>query len=479
MSEQKKKLVEAITPINEDFAQWYTDVCLKAELVDYSSVKGCMILRPYGYAIWENITHILDGMFKATGHENVAMPIFIPESLLQKEKDHVEGFAPEVAWVTHGGLDQLEERLCVRPTSETLFCDHFAHVLHSWRDLPMKYNQWCSVVRWEKTTRPFLRSREFWWQEGHTIHETAQEAIEETEQQLNTYAELCEKYLMIPVVKGKKTDKEKFAGAEATYTIEAMMHDGKALQSGTSHYFGDGFSRAFDVQFTGRDNQLQYPHQTSWGVSTRLVGAIIMTHGDDEGLILPPAIAPFQVVIVPVAAHKPGVTEKAEELAKRLSKFCRVKLDNSDNSPGWKFSQWEMKGVPLRLEIGPKDIEKNQCVLVRRDNREKTFVSLDELETAIPAQLEALAQSLYTRALENRENRTWSATTMDEVKALAESNNGYIKTMWCGDLACEEKMKEEAGLSSRCMPFEQEHLSDVCPVCGKPAKVMVYWGKAY
>ncbi|HIZ30858.1 MAG TPA: proline--tRNA ligase [Candidatus Fournierella merdipullorum] len=479
MSEQKKKLVEAITPINEDFAQWYTDVCLKAELVDYSSVKGCMILRPYGYAIWENITHILDGMFKATGHENVAMPIFIPESLLQKEKDHVEGFAPEVAWVTHGGLDQLEERLCVRPTSETLFCDHFAHVLHSWRDLPMKYNQWCSVVRWEKTTRPFLRSREFWWQEGHTIHETAQEAIEETEQQLNTYAELCEKYLMIPVVKGKKTDKEKFAGAEATYTIEAMMHDGKALQSGTSHYFGDGFSRAFDVQFTGRDNQLQYPHQTSWGVSTRLVGAIIMTHGDDEGLILPPAIAPFQVVIVPVAAHKPGVTEKAEELAARLSKFCRVKLDASDNSPGWKFSQWEMKGVPLRLEIGPKDIEKNQCVLVRRDNREKTFVSLDELETAIPAQLEALAQSLYTRALENRENRTWSATTMDEVKALAESNNGYIKTMWCGDLACEEKMKEEAGLSSRCMPFEQEHLSDVCPVCGKPAKVMVYWGKAY
>ena len=479
MSEQKKKLVEAITPINEDFAQWYTDVCLKAELVDYSTVKGCMILRPYGYAIWENITHILDGMFKATGHENVAMPIFIPESLLQREKDHVEGFAPEVAWVTYGGAEKLEERMCVRPTSETLFCDHFAHVLHSWRDLPMKYNQWCSVVRWEKTTRPFLRSREFWWQEGHTIHETAQEAIEETEQQLNTYAELCEKYLMIPVVKGKKTDKEKFAGAEATYTIEAMMHDGKALQSGTSHYFGDGFSRAFDVQFTGRDNQLQYPHQTSWGVSTRLVGAIIMTHGDDEGLILPPAIAPYQVVIVPVAAHKPGVTEKAEELAARVSKFARVKLDNSDNSPGWKFSQWEMKGVPLRLEIGPKDIEKNQCVLVRRDTREKTFVSLDELETAIPRLLEELSANLYQRALENREARTWAATTLDEVKKLAAENTGYIKTMWCGDEACEEKMKEEAGLSSRCMPFEQEQLSDVCPCCGKPAKVMVYWGKAY
>ena len=479
MSEQKKKLVEAITPINEDFTQWYTDVCLKAELVDYSTVKGCMILRPYGYAIWENITHILDGMFKATGHENVAMPIFIPESLLQREKDHVEGFAPEVAWVTYGGAEKLEERMCVRPTSETLFCDHFAHVLHSWRDLPMKYNQWCSVVRWEKTTRPFLRSREFWWQEGHTIHETAQEAKQETEQQLNTYADFCENYLMIPVVKGKKTDKEKFAGAEATYTIEAMMHDGKALQSGTSHYFGDGFSRAFGVQFTGRDNTLQYPHQTSWGVSTRLIGAIIMTHGDDEGLILPPAIAPFQVVIVPVAAHKPGVTEKAEELAARVSKFARVKLDNSDNSPGWKFSQWEMKGVPLRLEIGPKDIEKNQCVLVRRDTREKYFVSLDDLETEIPRLLNELAQNIYNRALENRENRTWSATTMDEVKELAEKNNGYIKTMWCGDLACEEKMKEEVGLSSRCMPFEQEHISDVCPCCGKPANLMVYWGKAY
>ena len=479
MSEQKKKLVEAITPINEDFTQWYTDVCLKAELVDYSTVKGCMILRPYGYAIWENITHILDGMFKATGHENVAMPIFIPESLLQKEKDHVEGFAPEVAWVTYGGTEKLEERMCVRPTSETLFCDHFAHVLHSWRDLPMKYNQWCSVVRWEKTTRPFLRSREFWWQEGHTIHETAEEARQETEQQLNTYADFCENYLMIPVVKGKKTDKEKFAGAEATYTIEAMMHDGKALQSGTSHYFGDGFSRAFNVQFTGRDNTLQYPHQTSWGVSTRLIGAIIMTHGDDEGLILPPAIAPFQVVIVPVAAHKPGVTEKAEELAARVSKFARVKLDNSDNSPGWKFSQWEMKGVPLRLEIGPKDIEKNQCVLVRRDTREKYFVSLDDLETEIPRLLNELARNLYNRALENRENRTWSATTMDEVKELAEKNNGYIKTMWCGDLACEEKMKEEVGLSSRCMPFEQEHISDVCPCCGKPANLMVYWGKAY
>ncbi len=476
---ENKKLVEAITPINEDFAQWYTDICLKAELVDYSAVKGCVILRPYGYAIWENIQKLLDARFKATGHENVAMPIFIPESLLQKEKDHVEGFAPEVAWVTMGGSEKLEDRLCVRPTSETLFCDHFAHVLHSWRDLPMKYNQWCSVVRWEKTTRPFLRSREFWWQEGHTIHETAEEAIAETKQQLNTYAEFCEEELNIPVLKGQKTEKEKFAGAEATYTIEAMMHDGKALQSGTSHYFGDGFSRAFDVTFTGRDNTLQYPYQTSWGVSTRLVGAIIMSHGDDEGLILPPAVAPYQVVIVPVAAHKPGVMEKAEELHARLSKFCRVKLDASDNSPGWKFAQWEMKGVPLRLEIGPKDMEKDQCVLVRRTDREKLFTPLADLETVIPEQLATVSKQLFDRALENRKKRTFTATTMDEVMAIADKENGYIKTMWCGDEACEELMKEKVGLSSRCMPFEQEHLSDVCPCCGKPAKTMVVWGKAY
>ncbi len=479
MSEGKKKLVEAITAQEVDFTQWYTDICLKAELVDYSSVKGFMVMRPYGYAIWENIQNDLDARFKATGHANGPMPMLIPESLLKKEGELVEGFAPEVAWVTSGGANPLEERLCVRPTSETLFSDHFAHVLHSWRDLPMKYNQWCSVVRWEKTTRPFLRTREFWWQEGHTIHETAAEAEAETEQQLNCYADFCQNDLCIPVLKGRKTDKEKFAGAEATYTIEAMMKDGKALQSGTSHYFGDKFSKAYDVTFAGRDNKLQHPYQTSWGSSTRLIGAIIMTHGDDEGLILPPAIAPFQVVIVPIAAHKPGVSEKAEELAARISKFARVKLDNSDNSPGWKFSQWEMKGVPLRLEIGPKDMEKNQCVLVRRDTREKVFVSLDELETAIPAQLEALAKNIYQRALENREARTFAAHNWEEVKELAAGTTGFIKAMWCGDLACEEKMKAEADLSSRCMPFEQEQLSDVCPCCGKPAKKMVVWGKAY
>ncbi len=479
MAKDNQKLVKAITSQEENFTQWYTDICTKAELIEYSSVKGFVILRPYGQAIWENIQHILDGQFKATGHENVAMPVLIPESLLKKEGELVNGFAPEVAWVTAGGSEPLEERLAVRPTSETMFCDHWSHVLHSYRELPMKYNQWCSVLRWEKTTRPFLRSREFWWNEGHTIHETSAEAEAETQMILDIYADFCEKDLCIPVLKGRKTDKEKFAGAEATYTIEAMMKDGKSLQSGTSHYFGDKFSRAYDVTFQGRDNKLQYPFQTSWGVSTRLVGAIIMTHGDDSGLILPPAIAPFQLVVVPIAAHKPGVSEKAAELAQRLSKVVRVKLDDSDNSPGWKFSQWEMKGVPLRLEIGPKDIEKNQCVLVRRDTREKIFVSLDELETAVPALLDQLAKDLYEKALENRQNRTWSATTFDEVKELAATHTGFIKTMWCGDLECEMKMKEEAGLSSRCMPFDQEPLSDVCPCCGRPAKKMVVWGVAY
>ena len=475
----EKKMVEAITSQEVDFTQWYTDVCLKAELVEYSSAKGFLILRPYGQAIWENIQRILDAEFKKTGHENVAMPMLIPESMLKKEGELVEGFAPECAWVTMGGSEKLEERMAVRPTSETLFSDHFSHVLHSYRELPMKYNQWCSVVRWEKTTRPFLRTREFWWQEGHTIHETAEEARAETEQQLNCYADFCEKELCIPVLRGRKTDKEKFAGAEATYTIEAMMKDGKSLQSGTSHYFGDKFSRAYDVTFQGRDNKLQYPFQTSWGMSTRLVGAIIMAHGDDNGLVLPPAVAPFQVVVVPIAAHKPGVAEKAAELTERISAFARVKLDNSDNSPGWKFAQWEMKGVPLRLEIGPKDIENDQCVLVRRDNREKIIVKLSELETAIPAALKALAEGLYQNALANREARTWTANSMEEIMELSATGTGFVKTMWCGELACEERMKEEAGMSSRCMPFAQEQLGEVCPICGKPAKCSIVWGKAY
>ena len=474
-----KKMVEAITSMDEDFAQWYTDVVKKAELADYAGVRGCMIVRPYGTALWENIRDDLDARFKALGHENVMMPLFIPESLLQKEKDHVEGFAPEVAWVTHGGEEELQERLCVRPTSETVFCEHYANIIHSYRDLPKLYNQWCSVVRWEKTTRPFLRTMEFYWQEGHTMHETAEEAMAETERMLGVYADFCEESLAIPVIKGRKTDKEKFAGAEATYTIEAMMHDGKALQSGTSHYFGDGFSRAFGIQFTDRNNTLQYPHQTSWGMSTRIIGAIIMAHGDDNGLVLPPAVAPVQVVILPIAQHKPGVLDKAEELRARLSKTVRVKLDASDNSAGWKFAEYEMKGVPLRLEIGPKDIENNQCVLVRRDNREKTFVSLDELETVIPALLKAVHDGLYQKALARRESMTYTAASFEELQDIAQSRPGLIKAMWCGDEACELRLKEEAGVTSRCMPFEQESLGDTCVCCGKPAKHMVVWGKAY
>ncbi|MEG1993720.1 MAG: proline--tRNA ligase, partial [Oscillospiraceae bacterium] len=390
-----------------------------------------------------------------------------------------EGFAPEVAWVTHGGYEELTERLCVRPTSETLFCEHYANIIKSYRDLPKLYNQWCSVVRWEKTTRPFLRSLEFLWQEGHTMHETAEEAVEETERMLNVYADFCEKSLAIPVIKGKKTDKEKFAGAEATYTIEAMMHDGKALQSGTSHYFGDGFAKAFDITFQGRDNKQQYPHQTSWGMSTRLIGAIIMTHGDDNGLVLPPAIAPIQVMVIPIAQHKEGVIEKATEIKERLSKICRAKIDTTDNTPGWKFAQYEMKGVPLRVEIGPKDIENDQCVVVRRDNREKYFVKLSELEAKIPELLQAVHDGLYQRALENRENRTFSAKNLEEMIEVAGGQNGFIKAMWCGDRECEEKLKEVAGVSSRCMPFEQEQIADTCVCCGKKATKMVYWGKAY
>ncbi len=476
----QKKMVEAITSMDVDFAQWYTDVVKKADLVDYSSVKGCMIIRPYGYAIWENIQSILDGHFKATGHENVYMPMFIPESLLQKEKDHVEGFAPEVAWVTYGGSEELEERLCVRPTSETLFCEHYAKVVQSHRDLPKLYNQWCSVVRWEKTTRPFLRTREFLWQEGHTVHATAEEAIEETERMLNIYADFCEKSLCMPVVKGKKTESDKFAGAVSTYAIEALMHDGKALQAGTSHYFGDGFARAFNMTYQDKVNKLSYVHQTSWGVTTRLIGAIIMSHGDDNGLVLPPDVAPIQVVVLPIAQHKEGVLDKAYELKERLSKTFRVKVDDSDNSAGWKFAEYEMKGVPLRLEIGPKDIEKNQCVLVRRDNREKIFVSLDNLEAEIQKALDDFAKAIYEKALHNLNKHTFACTTIDEInKALTENGDGFIKAMWCGEEECEDKVKELTGVGSRCIPFEQETLSDKCVCCGKPATQMVYWGKAY
>ena len=476
----KEKKVEQITDMEVDFTQWYTDVCKKAELIDYSSIKGMFIYRPYGYAIWENIQRILDGMFKATGHENVAMPMLIPESLLQKEKDHVEGFAPECAWVTYGGSEKLEERYCIRPTSETLFCEHFKNIIHSHRDLPKLYNQWCSVLRWEKTSRPFLRHREFLWQEGHTMHATEEDARRETQQMLNIYADFMENVLAMPVIKGRKTDKEKFNGAEETYTVECMMHDRKALQAGTSHYFGDGFAKAFDITFTGSDNQLHHPHQTSWGVSTRMIGGIIMTHGDNNGLVLPPKVAPIQAVVLPIAQHKTGVLEGASALRDRLiAAGYRVKMDDSDQSMGWKCAEYEMKGVPLRVECGPRDLENGQCVLVRRNDGEKTVVKLENLEAAVEEQLALVHQGMYEKAKRNLDEHIYPAFSLEEAKQLQQEKGGFIKTMWCGDLECELKMKDEAGMSSRCMPLEQEHLSDVCPICGKPAKHSIYWGVAY
>ena len=475
---KEKKLVEAITPMDKDFTQWYTDVVTKAELISYSNVRGCMIIRPRGYAIWENIQKQLDARFKETGVENVYLPMLIPESLLQKEKDHVEGFAPEVAWVTHGGEEKLAERLCVRPTSETLFCDHVKDIVHSYRDLPVVYNQWCSVLRWEKTTRPFLRSSEFLWQEGHTFHATAEEAKERTEQMLNVYADFCEQVLAIPLVKGRKTEKEKFAGAEATYTIEALMHDGKALQSGPSHNFGDGFAKAFGIQYANKDNKLEYVHQTSWGMTTRLIGAIIMVHGDDSGLVLPPRIAPTQVMVIPIQQKKEGVLDKAFEIRDMLSNF-RVKVDDSDKSPGWKFSEAEMRGIPVRIEIGPKDIEAGQAVIVRRDTREKQVVALTELKEKVGETLEIMQKEMFERARAHRDAHTYTATEYPEFKDIVENKPGFVKAMWCGDEACENLIKEETGATSRCMPFAQEHLSDKCVCCGKPAKAMVYWGKAY
>lgn len=477
---QNKKLVEAVTGRDSDFAKWYTDIVKQAELADYSGVKGCMIIRPYGFAIWENIQADLDRRFKETGHENVYMPMFIPESLLQKEKDHVEGFAPECAWVTVGGQETLAERLCVRPTSETLFCEHYKKIINTYRDLPKLYNQWCSVVRWEKTTRPFLRTSEFLWQEGHTMHETAEEAREETLKMLRVYEDFYRDVLAIPAVVGRKTEKEKFAGAEETYTIEPMMHNGVALQGGTTHYFGDGFAKSFGITYTGKDNRLHHPHQTSWGVSSRLIGALIMVHGDDDGLVLPPKVAPIQVAVIPVAQHKEGVLERAQQLTKELSAQFRVKLDSSDHAPGWKFSQYELKGVPVRIEIGPKDIEKGQCVVVRRDTREKAFVPLEEVSHYVERLLPEIHLAMYERALQNTLEKTHVATSLDDFLSLAQSKPGFIKAMWCGNSECEDKLKDlTGGVKSRCIPFEEEHLSNTCVCCGKSAKHMVYWGRQY
>ncbi len=478
MANNKKN--EAITAMEDDFAQWYTDVCRKAELMDYSSVKGFIIYRPYSYAMWEQIQNYMDRRFKETGHENVYMPLVIPQSLLQKEADHVEGFAPECAVVTKGGLDDLEENLVIRPTSETLFCEHYAKIVNSYRDLPKLYNQWCSVVRWEKTTRPFLRGAEFLWQEGHTIHSTEEEARKETLQMLGIYEETCKELLAIPMITGRKTEKEKFAGAEETYTIEALMHDGKALQSGTSHYFGQGFAKAFDVKFLNKENKLEYVYQTSWGASTRLLGAIIMVHGDNNGLVLPPRVAPIQVMIVPVMQHKEGVLDKAYEIEQQLKAAgIRVKVDTSDKTPGYKFADAEMRGIPLRLEIGPKDIQNNQCVLARRVDGTKEKYALDEnLAQTIKNLMDEIHEQMYNKALAFRDANTHTAHDYDEFKDILENKGGYIRMMWCGDEACELKIKEDTGATSRCIK-DEEPFGDVCPICGKPAKKVVYFAKAY
>ena len=476
----EKEFVKEITNREDDFAQWYTDIVLKSRLARYSCVRGCMYVQPYGTALWENIKSDIDARLKATGHKNVMLPMFIPESLLNKEKEHIEGFAPEVAWVTHGGKEELAERLCVRPTSETLFCDYYAGILRSYRDLPILYNQWANVCRWEKTTRLFLRTAEFYWQEGHTLHETAEEAIAETERIHDLYTDFVENDLAIPVIRGKKTDKEKFAGAESTYTIEAMMYDGKALQGATSHYFGNQFAKAFGLSFMGRDGKEQVPYQTSWGISTRIIGGIIMVHGDNRGLKLPPKIAPIQVEIVPIAQQKEGVLDVCGKLKERLEKSgIRVEMDDSNNTPGWKFAECEMKGIPLRVECGPRDIENGVCILVRRDTGEKISINMDNLENEVKALLDDIQKNMYKMAYDRRAEMIYTAKNMDEMIDIANNKQGFIKAMWCGDLQCEMQIKDKAGLTSRCIPWKQEKLADTCVCCGKKADKMVYFGKSY
>ncbi len=479
MAKDKQEFVTHITPRSEDFSQWYTDVIKQTELCDYAPVRGCMIIRPYGYAIWERIQAEMDARFKETGAENVYFPMLIPESLLLKEAEHVEGFAPEVAWVTKGGAEELQERLAVRPTSETIFCSMYSKWVQTWRDLPMMYNQWCSVMRWEKATRPFLRTSEFLWQEGHTIHATAEEAEEETLKMLEVYREVAEDVLALPVYVGRKSDKEKFAGARATYSMEAMMQDGKALQAGTSHNFGTNFAEAYNIQYQNKEGKLAYVHETSWGVSTRLIGAIIMTHGDERGLRLPPKVAPIQAVILPIAAHKGGVMEKCEEVFAALKAAgIRVKLDDRDNvSPGWKFNEWELKGVPVRVEIGPKDIENGVATVMRRDTFEKTAISLDNLAEELKKLLSDIQQNMFRIADEFRLAHTKDVHSYEELKAQVDG--GYARAMWCGDRACEDKIKEETNATSRNMPFDQTPFGDTCVCCGRKAAKVMYFAKAY
>ncbi|WP_053955607.1 proline--tRNA ligase [Inediibacterium massiliense] len=480
MGKKDKQFVQDITPMEVDFPQWYTDVILKTDLVDYSPVKGFMVIKPYGYAIWENIQKYMDKRFKDTGHKNMYFPLLIPESLLKKEEEHVEGFAPEVAWVTHGGKEELAERLCVRPTSETIICSMYSKWLNSYRELPYLYNQWCSVVRWEKATRPFLRTSEFLWQEGHTLHETYEEAQQETLQMLNIYRETAEDLLAMPVVTGRKSEKEKFAGAYATYTMEALMHDGKALQAGTSHNLGQHFTKAFDITYLGRNGEMEHPYHTSWGVSTRLIGGIIMVHGDNRGLVLPPRVAPIQVVIVPIAQHKEGVLDKAYELKKGLGDEIRIEIDDNENySPGWKFNEWEMKGVPIRIEIGPRDIENNQVMIFRRDTLEKEAVSMDHLKETVEKLLDDIHNNLLEKARKHRDEKTYYVESFEDFKEKMDKEPGFAKAMWCGEKECEENVKAQTSATIRCIPFEQENLGHKCHFCGKEAKHMVYVAKAY
>lgn len=479
MSKNEGDVVKEITNIEKNFARWYTDIVLKADLADYTDTKGCIAIKPYGYAIWENIQKYADDKFKKAGVKNIYLPVLIPESLLNKEQEHVEGFAPEVAWVTMGGQEVLEERLCIRPTSETMFSTLYSKWVKSWRDLPMVYNQWCNVLRWEKETRPFLRSREFLWQEGHTIHSTEKEAVERTLQMLEIYADVIENLLAIPVIKGRKTDKEKFAGAIDTYTVETLMHDGRALQAGTSHYLGQNFTKSFNVKFQNKNGEDEFAYQTSWGISTRLIGAVIMAHGDNRGLKLPPRVAPIQAVIVPIAMNKEGVKEKAEELGRLLSEKYRIECDTRDYTPGYKFNDWEMKGVPIRIEIGPRDIKNGECVFVRRDTHEKITIKLNEIEIKLGEILEQIQENMYNQCKENMKKKTSIAHTLDEFIEKINTNQGFIKTMWCGSQECEDKIKEQTGAHARCTPFKQECVGDKCVVCGKPADTFIIWGRQY
>ncbi len=472
------KQVKEITSRNEDFGKWYTDVCKKADLVDYSSVKGSMIIRPYGYAIWENMQAVLDKMFKETGHENIQMPLFIPESLLNVEKDHVKGFAPEVAWVTQGGNEELDERMCVRPTSEVLFCEHYSKIIKSYRDLPKLYNQWCTIVRWEKETRPFLRSREILWQEGHTMHATSEEAKEETLRMLGVYEKFQRDYLALPVIVGKKTEKEKFAGAVETYTLEAMMYNGVALQNGTSHYFGNHFAKAFNIEFLNKDNKLETPYQTSWGVSTRMIGAVIMTHGDDRGLVLPPNIAPIKVIIIPI-----GNDEKVLSVSNNISeiltkKLISNKLDNRDKTPGFRFAEAEVKGYPIRIEIGKRDLKMDSVTIVRRDTLEKITVKIDEISEKVTELLKTIQKDMYDKALARRDSMIYEAKNYEEMKEIATTKSGFIKVNWCGNQECEDKIKDDLGIKSRCL-IDDEKVDGPCVCCGKKAVTKIYFGKQY